>query len=74
MKLIYVTIWSIVCLVVALLPEMGMYAVYTLINPVSELARIAMFIAFWFGGAGICMLFAFLSFAIWVRGLMVMAG
>jgi len=61
-KLIAVTIS---CLVFALIPEILMYFIYGIIDPSSTIEKILVFGLFWFGGFGLCILFAFIAFSLW---------
>ena len=53
----------------ALIPETAMWFAWHLIQPESELAKILILGIFWFGGAGLCVLFGFLGFFIWAATL-----
>jgi len=65
MKLAFGIIGSLCCLVFALIPEAAMYFLYGVVNPTTTLERILVLGAFWFGGAGMCVLFGFLALAVW---------
>lgn len=69
MKILFALMITVMCLAMALLPELAMYGLYKFINPTTELARILMFAIFWIFGIGLCIGSAILSFIIWV-GLM----
>lgn len=61
-------LFSLFCVCFALIPEMVMYGTYSLIEPTSTLEKLATIALFWFGGGGLCFLFAILSFYLWVFG------
>ena len=69
MKIVFALLWSAFCLVLALVPEIAMYLTYSLINPETTLAKVAVMALFWFGGAGLCVFSGVLGFALWVAGL-----
>jgi hypothetical protein len=64
MKILFWIAGSLLAGVVAVIPEAAMYFLYRMIHPESELARIFTFIAFWFGGIGLCVGFGALGFLI----------
>lgn len=66
MKAIAVTLITLFCLGLAVCPELAMYWSWNLIQPESELTRILLIIAFWFGGAGFCVGFGALCFYLWL--------
>jgi hypothetical protein len=68
-KLIFVILFSVFCLALALVPEFAMYFTWNLIHPESDLARLLVVALFWVCGAGLCVFFGFLSFMIWVAGI-----
>ena len=69
MKHIQNILWTVLCFVVALIPETAMVLLWGSINPVTALEKIIMLGFFWFAGAGLCALFAYGAFMMWVIGL-----
>jgi hypothetical protein len=65
-KWIVAIVGSIFILAVSLIPESVMYFVWGLVNPASEVGKIALAIGFWIGGGGLCFLFGFLGLSLWV--------
>lgn len=57
---------SILCLCLALLPEIAMYFLWQLVSPQDELMRVLLVGLFFFAGGGMCILFGFLGFAAWI--------
>lgn len=55
---------SMLCLGIAVLPELAMWMLYGIIHPETEVARLIVLIAFWLGGSGVCIGFAMLAFAL----------
>jgi len=68
-KLIFVILFSLFCLALALVPEFAMYFTWNLIHPETDLARIACVALFWVCGAGLCVLFGFIGFILWCAGI-----
>ena len=66
MKALFGIIGTLVCLVIGLIPEGVMWMLWGLIHPSSETSKILVLAVFWLGGAGLCFLFAFLAFSLWV--------
>lgn len=66
-KFLYAIIATVFCIALGLIPEAIMYGVYSLINPTTELVRILVLCAFWFGGAGLCVAFATIAFLLWAH-------
>lgn len=67
-KFILAIVFTMFCIAFAVLPETAMYFLWHLIHPESELARILVLGIFWFGGAGLCILFGFMGFVMWAHG------
>jgi hypothetical protein len=65
LKFVIGLIFSVLIGAFALLPEIAMYFTWHLVNPTSELSRIALGGLFWFGGAGLCLVFGFIGLAMW---------
>lgn len=58
-------LFTVCCGLFALIPEIAMYFVYGMIEPSTTLEKIAVGAIFWFGGGGLCVLFAYLGFMFW---------
>jgi hypothetical protein len=69
MKLLGVVVVTFLCAILALWPEFAMYIAWHLINPESELTRILLVCAFWFGGASLCVGFGALGLYMWIHGI-----
>jgi hypothetical protein len=61
MRFIFWFFGIFVSVVFAFIPEIAMYFIYNLIAPQSDLTRILLLVAFWFGGIGLCVLFGALG-------------
>lgn len=68
MKFFIWLIFSLLCVVFALLPEITMYFIWHLINPSTDVMRVVVIAIFIFGGGSACVLFTFISLAIWGKG------
>lgn len=64
-KLIAGLIVTVVCLALALVPELGMYILWNIIGPTEEVSRMVLGICFFFFGGGACIGFGFLGMALW---------
>ena len=62
-------LWTAICAGLGLLPETIMYFTYHMIAPEDFWQKLAVIVLFWMGGAGLCIFFGFLFFALWVSGL-----
>ena len=72
-KLLLSILAAIPCLALAGIPEATMYFIYGLIAPTTEVGRVLILVAFWFGGAGFCAFAAFFCFILWL-GLLQVIG
>lgn len=69
MKWVMLAVWSALCLGFSLIPETAMYFLWQLVNPSTQLEKIAVLALFWLGGVGLCLVFAFLGLTVWIAGL-----
>lgn len=69
LELLAKALFTIFCIGISITPEVGMYYSWGLISPQSELTRVLLIIAFWFGGAGLCVGFGALGFWLWIVGI-----
>lgn len=68
MKFIVWGIFSLLCGILMLIPEMGMYFIWHLLNPQTDLYRLGLIAIFVFGGGGLSFLFAILGIGLWGSG------
>lgn len=66
MKLFFMVLSTIGCVIFGLIPEIVMYFVWGLITPVTIIEKILVVGLFWFGGAGLCAVFAVVAGIIWL--------
>lgn len=57
---------SVLCGLIAILPEIAMYFLWNLVQPQDEIVRVALVALFFICGGGMCILFGFLGVAAWV--------
>lgn len=69
MRVLFAMVVTVVSLIIAVLPEAGLYFLWKLVNPQTDLARVLLGLGFLFGGGGICILFGFVACVIWVGGI-----
>jgi len=61
--------WSLLCLIVAVIPETALYLIFKFINPTTEMGRILTGgLLLWFG-IGVSFLFLVIAFMLWVAGM-----
>lgn len=65
-KFIGLMVMTLACFIFALLPEIGMYFLWQVVSPTTEIMRLLLIGVFIFGGGALCVLFAFLGFSLWV--------
>lgn len=68
-KLVACFVATVICAVLGLLPEIGLYILWHIIGPTEELSRVILGIAFLFFGGGLCIWFGII--ALWLWGLMI---
>jgi len=69
MYVIKISLLFLFCFLFAMIPEIGMYIAWGLIDPQTALAKIATMALFWFGGVGMSIVFGYVGFTLWVIGL-----
>ena len=62
---------TLFCICLALIPEAAMYFLWQVINPTETLEKIVTIALFWIGGAGLCVVFAFISTLLWISAMAV---
>ena len=67
-KFIALSIWSIFCLGVALLPEGAACLIWHLVQPTDQLAKVALVAVLLCCGTGISVISAMAAFALWAGG------
>jgi len=70
-KALFLVLSTLACLILALLPEGVMYAIYHVIQPQTDLTRVLLLVAFWFGGAAFCLGFGALALFIWLLAIQI---
>ena len=73
MKIALGILWSLLCLVVGLLPEAMLWACYHVISPTSEIAKVVLGLGLGYFGIGVCLFVGILMFALWITGLAALA-
>ena len=70
-KFLFMVAATLFSALVAFWPEVALYAIYTSVNPVTELGRIALTLGLIFFGGGLCVAMLFLGAVIWFGALKV---
>lgn len=61
-----ILVLTVLSAVFAVIPEIIMYILWSIVHPTSEIVRLAMIFLFVFGGGSACVLFCLLAFMFWV--------
>lgn len=65
MKIAFFIIGTLLCIVLGLVPEFALYALWHVLAPTTEVMRVVTGLGFLFIGGGACIAFGFLAVAIW---------
>lgn len=65
MKLILALLWTVLCIAIGLLPELGMYLTWGAIHPEGEIAKILLLAFFWLAGGGLCVFVGIMAAMLW---------
>jgi hypothetical protein len=64
-KVVLAIVFTVLCVFLGLIPEIGMWLLWGAVAPVTELAKVILIVAFVFGGAGLSVIFAMGAFSLW---------
>lgn len=59
-------LFTVILAAIGLIPEMAMCYAWSVVHPVSELARVILALGFWIFGGGMSLLFGFGAVAFWI--------
>ena len=69
MKFLGAALWTIFCIILALIVPSIFYGIYHMVSPVSEVGKILLICVMLLTGTGLTVFAGFGSFALWLSGL-----
>ena len=66
LKILLAVIATLLCMVLGLVPEIAMWILWGIVNPITEVARLVLIVAYIFAGTGLSIAFAVGAGSLWL--------
>lgn len=69
LRLFFSAVVTAISIIIALIPEIVMVAIWTMISPTTELGQVVLVVGLLVAGGGFCILFAIIGLSAWISGI-----